>query len=109
MPKTMPAWQPARIAALLDCNDLAVERAVIAIFRRQTADEQATEETRHRNHRGFAACHARRGSYYARWCLAGRHLDGQHLALARRMTKHYTAQLAEVAAEKSESRLLQTA
>lgn len=95
---TNTRWTPEAIKALLDSSDAAVERAVVAIFKRQTDDEQVREETRHRNGVGFAACHAHRGSYYARWILAGRHLSGQHLDKARRMVRWYARQLCEIAA-----------
>ena len=90
-------WTPDAIRALLDRSDKAVERAVVAIYNLQTHDEQAREDTIHRNGVGFAACHAHRGSYYARWILAGRHLTGQHLDKARRMVRHYVGQLNEIA------------
>ena len=94
-------WTAQSIRALLARCDQAVERAVVAIYRRQTQDEQQTDETRHRNGIGFAACHAGRGSYYARWVLSGRHLDGLHLEKARRMMRSYAGQLAAIAAEHS--------
>ena len=90
-------WTPEAIRVLLDRSDKAVERAVVAIYDRQTCDEQAREDTIHRNGVGFAACHAYRGSYYARWILAGRHLTGQHLDKARRMVRWYAKQLCEIA------------
>jgi hypothetical protein len=100
----MCEWTPDTIKALLDRSDKAVERAVVAIYERQTVDEQDAGETRHRNHRGFASCHAHLGSYYARWIESGRHLDGKHLEKARRMMRWYTGQLLEIAAQRSTAR-----
>lgn len=94
-------WNKERIAKLLNENDKAVERAVIAIYDRQTHDEKATEATRHNNGRGFRANHVSKGSYYARWCLDGWHLTGHHLANARGLALHYTQQLADVANAKA--------
>ena len=91
------AWTPDAVRTLLDRNPRAVERAVLAIYRRQTLDERETEETRHHNEVGFSAFHAGRGSYYARWILTGRRLTGGHLEKARRMMKHYAGQLAGIA------------
>ncbi len=96
------AWTPAAIAALLDRNDLAVERAVLAIYRRQTSDERESASTRHDNGVGFSAVHAGLGSYYARWILSGRRLDGRHLEKARRMMHRYVGQLAEIAQTRRE-------
>ena len=92
-----PAWTPEAIRDLLDRNDLAVERAVVAIYRRQTEDEQASQETRWHNRVGFAACHAHLGSYYAKWILSGRHLSGSHVERARKMVRHYAGQLYQIA------------
>lgn len=94
-------WNKERIAKLLNENDKAVERAIIAIYDRQTQDEKATSDTRHNNGRGFRANHASKGSYYARWCLGGRRLTGHHLANARKIALHYTQQLADVANAKA--------
>ena len=85
------------IRDLLARNDLAVERAILAIYARQTADEKATSDTRHTNARGFSAAHASRGSYYARWIASGRHLTGVHLTTARELSLHYTRQLLDIA------------
>ena len=90
-------WTPETIKALLDRDVLAVERAVVAIYRRQTQDEQVSYETKHHNRVGFAACHARLGSYYANWILSGRHLSGSHVERARRMVRHYAGQLYQIA------------
>jgi hypothetical protein len=90
-------WTADGIRQLLDRSDRAVERAVVAIYERQTTDEQDVGETRHRNGRGFASCHAHLGSYYAKWVLSGRHLDGNHILRARRMMRWYAGQLLEVA------------
>jgi hypothetical protein len=94
-------WTPDAIRELLARSDKAVERAVVVIYERQTADEQDAEETKHRNGVGFASCHAHRGSYYARWIQSGRRLDGKHLEKARRMMRWYAGQLSEIAAQRS--------
>ena len=92
-----PDWTPDAIKSLIDRSDAAVERAILAIFRRQTADEQNAENTIHHNRIGFASCHAHLGSYYAKWILGGRHLDGKHLDKARRMVRWYSRQLCQIA------------
>ncbi len=90
-------WTPETIKALLDRSQEAVERAVVAIYRRQTEDEQAAYETKHHNRVGFAACHAALGTYYAKWILSGKHLSGSHVKRARRMVRHYAGQLHQIA------------
>lgn len=88
------------IVALLRSNPRAVERAMVVIYDRQTTDEKAVSTTRHSNNRGFQACDARRGSYYARWVLSGKHLTGNHLERARTMAIKYRRQLVDAAKAK---------
>ena len=89
------------IRHLLASNDRAVERAILAIYQRQTSDEQAIAHTRHLNHRGFTAGDAHWGTRYAQWLeSSGRHLAGQHLDRARLMSFRYVRQLLDVATAK---------
>ncbi len=96
-------WTPDEIRALLDRSLEAVERAIVAIYKRQTADEQAAYETKHHNRVGFAACHAGLGTYYAKWILSGKHLSGSHVERARRMVRHYAGQLHQIALSKTQT------
>lgn len=88
---------PESIKDLLLKNDRAVERAILAIYQRQTLDEQALGDTRHHNNIGFSGAHANLGTYFAKWLLKGNHLTGDHLAKARRISLRYSKQLAEIA------------
>jgi len=90
-------WTKDKIQNLLATSDKAVERACIAIYDRQTQDEKRSSITNHDNTIGFTGAHASKGSYYARWCLSGRHLNGIHLVKARSMMMHYHRQLCEIA------------
>lgn len=90
---------PDYIKWLLTMNDRAVERAIVAIYRRQTADEQSAGDTKHSNGIGFNGADARLGSYYARWILSGRSLTGNHLVKARTMSHKYVRQLVQIATE----------
>ncbi len=94
-------WTKQRIANLLQTNSKAVERAMVALLRRQTADERTSEMTRHRNRRGFTAAHAKKGTYFAKWVIRGNSLTGWHLQRAREIALHYTHQLADEANERS--------
>lgn len=91
------SWTKDKIADLLKSNDRAVEKAMVALYNRQTSDEQRDSHTRHDNQRGFRANHASKGSYYARWVIGGRPLSGRHLTNARNIALHYTQQLADEA------------
>lgn len=90
-------WTKERIINLLNTNDIAVERAIVAIYNRQTLDEKNVRATRHDNSMGFRANHAYRGSYYAEWIRSGRHLTGDHIRKARKIVLHYHRQLLEIA------------
>lgn len=93
-PKT---WTRTEIEEMINGNDRAVERAMVAIWERQTADEQETQGTRHHNGRGFAAWSARSGTYFAEWVRSGRRLTGKHLVKARKIALHHAGQLTDFA------------
>jgi hypothetical protein len=93
-------WTESQIVNLLNTNDRAVERAIVAIYERQTADEKQTEHTRHDNSVGFRQNHAKRMSYYARLIKSGRHLFPRQLELSRTWMKMYRRQLADIANKK---------
>lgn len=93
-------WTEKQITDLLDTNDRAVERAIVAIYERQTADEKQAEHTRHDNTVGFRQNHAKRMSYYARLIKMGKHLYPSQLALSRGWMKMYRRQLADIANKK---------
>jgi hypothetical protein len=94
---TKKIWSREEIETMIQNQDAAVERAMVAIWERQTADEQETQGTRHHNGRGFAAWSARSGTYYANWVRSGRRLTGKHLAKARKIALHHAGQLTDFA------------
>ena len=97
----MKAWSKAAIVELLNSNDRAVERGLVAIYQRQTLEEQVSSTTVKRNGIGFSGSHARLGTYYAKWILGNRRLTGQHLSKGRAMILHYAGQLLEIANSKT--------
>ena len=96
----MKTWNKEEIRNLLISSDKAVERGILAIYDKQTSDEQNVGDTRHLNGIGFSGAHANPGSYYARWIESGRKLSGDFLGKGRKLILHYTRQLAEIATEK---------
>lgn len=74
----------------------AVERGLVAIWKRQTPAEQISEQTRLLNKVGFSAFHAKRGSYYANWINSGKHLSGDHVDKGRKIILHYVSQLTKI-------------
>ena len=99
--KSVNGWTREKVIALINTNNAAVERAMVVVFNNQTRDEQRIEATTHNNGIGFAACDARKGSYYAKWVLSGKHLTGRHLERARKMACKYVGQLMAAIAEKA--------
>jgi len=93
------------IKALLMTSDKAVERAILAIYARQTQEEKNARTTNRHNAVGFSQAHVRFGS----WCagliqrelrmgkVEGTILRPDTLAKARRFMTKYSRQLAEVA------------
>jgi hypothetical protein len=102
-----PKWNRESITALLARNDQAVERAMLVLFDRQTADEQMTDATRKQNGRGFTAFNAEIFSSFAKQVHQGRTLSPKQLALARKPDKfgnpriaRYWSQLLEAIEDK---------
>lgn len=94
-------WTKEQIIELLENNDKAVTRAVIAIYERQTADEQLTFSTRVNNDIGFNHADASYLSYCAKYAIDRRVLlSGKHLEKARKKIRKYWKQLVEIANEK---------
>lgn len=105
-------WTKERMQTLLQTNDLAVERAVVALYDRQVADEKATSTTKHDNTVGFTAAHARTLSFYARIILSGwrqpngkkrTHLFSYKMEKARKFVLHYHRQLCDIANAKEQA------
>jgi hypothetical protein len=90
------------IGWLLTTSDRAVERAIVCLYNRQTADEKSEGNTKHSNGRGFSASDAPKGSYMAKWILSGKHLTGQYMIDAKMMSFKYINQLVDEATIKLE-------
>ena len=99
----------AIIREKLEASDKWLFRAVVAIYERQTAEEQAAEETRENNGIGFSGCDAQILSSYATQILAWNRgestyrtpLSKLQTALARKKMKKYAGQLSRIAAART--------
>lgn len=96
-------WTQEKIKKLLMTNQRAVERAILAIYNRQTDTEKELSETIDKNFIGFSSEDARLGAYYAKWLLSGNRLTGKHVFRARMMALKYKKQLADIANSKRTS------
>ena len=86
-----------QILDLLQKSNKAVEHGLVAIYEKQTSEEQKIQNTVFNNSVGFNAVHAHTGSYLARWIKSGKHLDGQWLDKGREIILHYSGQLTKIA------------
>ena len=90
-------WTRDEIKAQILADDRWVERAIVAIYNKQTSHEQAIGSTTVHNGVGFAHCHANLGSYYARWIKSDKMLSGRHLDKGRKIALRYVGQLTKIA------------
>lgn len=77
-------------------SPLTAAKALVALYRRQTADEQAAGNTVYQNDVGFNGADAGFCSSVAQQLLAGRPLTDKQLAVLQRILPKYYRQLAEV-------------
>lgn len=98
-----------RMHEALDKSAVFVERALLALYERQTADEQQIGATSHHNAVGFGGADAEFLSSVAERVIVSRNqyrrVEGNCLSLKQRLAvakclKKYWRQLAEIAAEK---------
>lgn len=102
-------WSKSDMIALLDSRPVFVERALVALYARQTADEQRADVTSHTNGIGFSGCDANILSQFAKWVTAGeakgipagKRLSQKQRDLTVKKLKKYTRQLIEIAEEKA--------
>lgn len=95
--KKRTVWTEKEIVELINKNNKAVEKAIVAVYNRQTQDEKASFDTKHSNGVGFSGADARFGTYLAKWILSGKHLNGKFLAQGRTLAIKYRAQLLDEA------------
>jgi hypothetical protein len=78
-----------------------VEAAILALYNRQTSDEQAGGETRHDNSVGFNHADAKRMSFVAEFLKSGKHLTYEKaLNVYGPRLRKYSGQLARIALAK---------
>ncbi len=90
-------------------NQRYLERAIVAIFEKQTEDEKATNTTKLTNNVGFNGPDAHLGSYLAKYILKGvkeyrkeygNNLSGDFLNRAKKIMPKYAKQLLSMAKSK---------
>lgn len=94
----MRVWNKESIQDLIARNDLAVQKAIVAIYGRQTRGEQDGGGTNLRNGEGFGLFDAKLFSDMAKKILAGGTLEHGQIEYARRKgIGKYWKQLADIA------------
>jgi len=76
-------------------------RGIVAIYKKQTDDEQAVQETMESNGVGFNSCDAKRLSQYAQEILHTGKLSERNRIVARQIMLKYAGQLARIANNKN--------
>lgn len=84
------------IRSLLETNDQAVARGIVAIFNNQTTAEQDSETTHVLNGIGFSAFDAEILSSFAKQVNAGRTLSAKQITLGRKKILKYSGQLLQI-------------
>ena len=87
----------ADIERKLRTNNAWVERGILALYARQTRNEQLAGVTTDKNDVGFSASDAGVGTYIARWLRAGRPLSGKWIGIARKITLRHAQQITDIA------------
>lgn len=96
------AYTVEQIKAMIIENDKAVLRGVLAIYDRQTADEQSADTTSHNNGIGFNGVDAPIMSSFAKFILKYNRLSEKQMAIARKKMVKYCGQLTRIANERGE-------
>ena len=94
---TSKIWTQYEIKGLLETNDTAVARAIVAVYNKQTASEQAVGETSESNGVGFNGVDANFLSSLAQFYQAKGFLSKGQLKYGRKKIMKYSKQLTLIA------------
>lgn len=97
----------ATIKTNLESNPRWIERAIVVLYERQTADEKMVQETGHNNGVGFNKPDARRMSFIAEFLKKGGHLTTEKALKYGLRLQKYAGQLARIAEEKAAAQAVQ--
>jgi uncharacterized protein (UPF0179 family) len=90
-------WEKTTIKEMLLSSNKAVLRGVVAIYERQTAQEQSCDATMLINGVGFSGVDAELLSSFARQIKQGRTLSDKQMEYARKKIMKYAGQLTKIA------------
>lgn len=92
-------WNKDNIKDLLSKYNTMVERSIVQLYERQTADEKQTASTNHENGIGFNGSDAPIMSSFAKQVMRGVVLSPKQLDIARPKIMKYAGQLAHIGNE----------
>lgn len=96
-------WKRDAINRILNASDIAVERGLIRIYKRQTSDEREFGVSIHANGVGFSKYDDDFGTSLAKWLLnrdhipEGRRFTRKQMNAARKLVLKYSKQLTDIA------------
>ena len=90
-------WVKEDIRTLLETNDRAVLKGVVAIYKLQTEDEKAAATTSHENGVGFNGFDAEIMTSFAQQILKRGFLSIKQKTIARKKILKYAGQLTKIA------------
>lgn len=100
IPQEKKVWTKEEVLDKLLKDDKWLERGILAIFNKQTFEEQRADSTLENNGVGFNGADAHIMSYMANYLKQGNHLSGRFLIQARHKMAKYSGQLAKIANHK---------
>ena len=90
-------WTKQEILTLIETKDIAVHRAILAIFNKQTESERNSNETNQENGIGFNGVDAPFLSSLAKQIIARGYISNKQIEIARKSIKKYAGQLTRIA------------
>lgn len=97
----------AMVAENMQISDKWLIRGLMAIYRRQTADEQNSESTKYDNGIGFGGCDSKILSSFAKVILKRHFLSTKQMAVCRRLMTKYSMQLVRIAKAKHNAEMIE--
>lgn len=99
MMRTMPKkkWTKTEIQANLICSNLWLYQGLLAVYERQTADEQNSEYSKYNNKVGFSSADSTFLTSIAKQALDRRRLSEKQVEITRKLMLKYSGQLAKIA------------
>lgn len=97
MEQSRQQWTKEEIKENITKDDKWMERGLVAIFNKQTADEQSSEATKHYNNIGFNKVDSKFMSSVAKFFIVNGYLSPKQKVVVRKKLLKYSSQLSRIA------------